>query len=431
MAGKCSIANCTHPTQVLCHGCQANFCREHAFEHSTSIILQLNPLIDQVNQLDANGQQLNSTNLFQNSYQRLEDWRQQTHRIVENYFNEKVRDLEDFIQNKFKHYQKDLHTIQQILRTYKHEQQTTHEQINTLTYQIANLRKAFNELISNDMYMQLNTLTIDRDLIKFERSLNVAKLPSIFRIIDRREKSFHPLATNQQLLLLHFVDSLLVVNKDLSTYRQTPWTYGPILDMCYSSSLNRFIILSENEAFLFDEEKMIIEKVRSIPWQRWISCTCSQLLLYLVARVYSSSLLQFKLQPTIEFVRKWPPSAVCAKNESVDAIVYNNETLAFMISNKQEKRIRLELKSTVTYSKIWSLPLDILFDSKFTFRFCLINSNEWLVVNSKNEHLLHITKDGKMKAVGVYQPTPFCAIEFGHDTLVIVTKSVVNLYKLS
>lgn len=430
MSGKCSIAKCTHPSHVLCHGCQANFCREHLFEHSNSIILQLNPLIDQVNQFDDDSQQIDPANLLQTSYQRLEEWRQQTHHIVDVYFTEKVQELDDFIQKKLKQYQQDLHDVQQTIVVYKREQETTHEQINKLTYQVENLRKTFNDIKLNDMYMQLNTLTLQRDLIKFERSLNVSTLPPNYQRIDRTETCCFPLATNKELLLLHHVDTLLVVDKKSSIHRQTPWTNGSILDMCYSSALDRFIIINENEVFLFHEKKMKIEKVRSVPWQRYISCTCSEMLLYLVTRVYNSSLLQFSLKPKIEFVRKWPPSTVCNNDESIDGIVYNSNTLALMISKPEEKRIRLELKSTVTFNKIWSLPLDIIYDNSI-FRFCLINSNQWLVVDHKNTRLLQITKDGKLKTVSAYQPTPFCAIEFGDNVLAIVTTLAVNLHKFA
>ena len=430
MSGQCSIAKCNRQSHALCHGCQSNFCREHLFEHSYSIHLKLNPLIEKVNQIDAELRQLDPIGLFIISFEKLEEWRQEAHTLVDKYFTEKLKKLDTYLENKLKLLKEDIHDIQEVILLFKKDQETTHEQIQSLTYQIENIQKSFTKIKLNEVHLHANPLTIKEDLINFEKPLDVSAIPPIYRIIDRTEKSYSSLATNKELLLLHHDGALLVVDKELTTYRKAPWAHGPIFDMCYSSNLDRFIIINEHEVFLFNEEKMIVEKVRSIPWQRWFSCTCSDVSLYLTTRVYNSSLIQYRLKPTIEFLRKWPPALVCGKNEDIDAIVYNDNTLALIISNDREESRRLELKSTFTMWKIWSLRLDIAHVQTQAFRFCLVNFNEWLVVDHKNSRLLHISKDGKMKAVSSYQSTPCCAIEFGNDMLAISTRSVVNLHKL-
>lgn len=429
MSGQCSIAKCNRQSHVLCHGCQSNFCREHLLEHCHSIHLQLNPLIERVNQIDADLRKLDPIDIFTVSFEKLEEWRQEAHALVDKYFTEKLQKLDVYLQNKLKLLEKDVRDTQEDILLFKKDQETSHEQIQSLTYQIENLKKSFAKIKLNEMYLHANPLTIKEDLITFEKSLDVSVLPPVYRIINQAEKSYSSLATNKQLLLLHHDGALLAVDKELTTYRKTPWTHGPIFDMCYSSILDRFIIINEHEVFLFDEPKIVIEKVRSIPWQRWFSCTCSDVSLYLTTRVYNSSLIQYHLKPKIEFLRKWPPALVCAKDEDIDAIVYNNNTLALIISNDREESRRLELKSTITMWKIWSLRLDIAHVQTQAFRFCLVNTNEWLVVDHKNSRLLHISKDGKIKATSSYQSPPYCAVEFGNDMLAISTRSVVNLHK--
>jgi hypothetical protein len=175
---------------------------------------------------------------------------------------------------------------------------------------------------------------------------------------------------------------------------------------------------------------MKIDKIRSIAWQQWFSCTCSDTYLYLSTKVYNSALMQFSLLPSIAFVKRWASPDICKQDEAIDGIVYNDNKLALMISNDTKRVVRLELRSILTLGRIWSVQLDVVYSDQQAFRFCSINNNEWIVADHSGSCLLHITRDGSMKIVAGYQPEPCCVIEFRHHTLVVSTKSVVNFHKL-
>jgi hypothetical protein len=430
MSEECSIKSCERRSHILCHGCKLNFCREHMFEHSASIHLQLNPLIDETNQLNDQLKGINLQDLLQFSYQQLEQWRMESHRTIDVYFAEKCRDLESYINKKLKYCLDELKNIQTKLISYSREQETTHERINFLSYQLQNLQRDVTKVMQNDYQMNLNSVTIDKNLINFDRPFDLANFPPVYRVIGRDDASYTSLATDNQYLLLHHQGTLVLVNEDLTTYKQVPWTNGHIYDMCYSSLIKRFIIINENEVFLLNEINMSINKVRTIPWQQWFSCTCSNTYLYLSTKVYNSALVQYSLSPSITFVKRWASLDICTEDEAIDGIVHNDNTLALMISNDKKRIARLELRSIITFGRIWSIRLDVIYDDKQAFRFCSINHDEWIVADHKSSSLLLISRDGLMKTVTKYQTGPCCVTEFGHNTLAVSTKTVVNLHKL-
>jgi hypothetical protein len=400
------------------------------FEHSLATHLQLNPLIDQVNQMQDQMKALDQTNISQLSSTKLEEWRHKAHQLVDMYYAEKMKDLHVCIAEKIKELDQELHEIQTRIRTSMREQDTTHELIFLLTGQIQTLQKNINKIMQNDFPIYTNPLTIDKNLITLQKAFNVLNLSPVYKVMERNEGSFKSLATDNQLLLVHHVDILVLINQSLSIYKQIPWMYGPIYDMCYSSALKEFIIINENEVFLLNKENASITKVRSIPYQQWFSCTCSETSLYLSTKVYSSALVQFDLLHSLAFVKKWASPDLCTMDEAIDGIICNDNKLALMISNDAKKFVRLELRSVASLSRIWSLPLDMIYNEIQAYRFCLMNNDEWLVADHNSSRLLHISKDGKMKSVGPYRPAPCCVIKFGENILVVSTKSVVQFHQL-
>ncbi len=144
-----------------------------------------------------------------------------------------------------------------------------------------------------------------------------------------------------------------------------------------------------------------------------------------------SSILQFSLLPSIKLIRESTAPHTCAEDELINDIVYRNETLALIITNKSDKSIRMELRSVETLDRIWSLRLDILTDNNIRFTCCLLTGNQWLVADHENGRLLHITKDGEMKKTIEYNPPPNRICLFRSNILVISKLGGVNFHNLS
>ncbi len=94
MSRTCAISPCRRPCRALCHCCQQNICLPHLKEHQDLLVSELNPLIDQINAL---GDRLNALSLENNmddARQKLEQWRVESHQKIDDFFEEKFRELD-------------------------------------------------------------------------------------------------------------------------------------------------------------------------------------------------------------------------------------------------------------------------------------------------------------------------------------------------
>ena len=430
MTSKCSLSNCDRPSQSICLGCKLSFCSEHMVDHNLSIHLQLNPLIDQTNEINNRLRSMDTNQLILTSCQELENWRIQSHQLIDDYSNEKIRQLTEYLRTKVQRCELDLEKIQSTVIDHMKEQATTHEQIAYLTSDIQSLEKDLHRLQQSDFHLRINPLHLDDQQIKFGQDFHLSQLSPAYQSLPRSSKDSPCIATNPNHLLLYRDGSLLLVDEQMVIIDEINWKRGQIFDMCYCSSLNSFILLTEHEVFFVEAQTMKITHIRSIPWQEWFACTCSRTNLYLITSVYSTSLIQYSLVPKIEFVKRWDASVLCSKDESIDGIVYKNKSLAMMISSEATKSIRLELRLAKTLERLWALPLYLVYNPDQAYRFCSFNGDEWLVGDYHHSRLLHVSRDGTVLSTCHYHPTPLCLNIFNENILAVSTKKGIYLHKI-
>ncbi|UJR27261.1 hypothetical protein I4U23_008556 [Adineta vaga] len=228
MLGNCSVETCERLQHALCHGCKLSFCREHMFEHSLSTHLQLNPLIDQVNQIQDQLKGIDKLAILRLPFEKLEDWRQKAHQAIDAYCADKVKELDAYVVEMIKQHEQELLNIRTRIMTSMREQDTTHELVQLLTFKIQSLQNDINRLLQSNIQLQINPLVIDKNLITYEQLFNILNVSPAYRIIQRSRGSFTSLATDNEFLLLHHQDSLLLVDELLTTYKKCSmdtWTY--------------------------------------------------------------------------------------------------------------------------------------------------------------------------------------------------------------
>jgi hypothetical protein len=261
------------------------------------------------------------------------------------------------------------------------------------------------------------------------QEFNSVALSSIYKTIQYQTGSYRALASNDRLLLIHQKSNLCFLNSELTIVKQVLWPHDAINDMCWSSILSRFIVIVKGNIFLVDGNTMSIESVQTVEKRNWFSCTCFNDELFLSTNEWGSSIVEVSLLPTITIIKEWKSPITCTMDELIDAIVFNNETLAALIRNNVEKSMRMELRSCKTLDRLWSLALDIVFKDG-GYRCCSLDGNEWLVADHSAGRLLHITADGKMKETITYKETPYRTTLFGSNMLVISTKTTLNIHKV-
>jgi hypothetical protein len=264
-----------------------------------------------------------------------------------------------------------------------------------------------------------------KELNRYEISI----LSPICKAIKRTGGSKKVISNNHQFLLMHKTPNICLVDREMNIVKEVLWNYDTLYDMCWSSTINRFILVEDLHIFLLDDETMTIDNVKKIQERNWASCTCSENSLFLVTNHKGSSMVKFTLVPTIVFVKEWKSPQTCAGDEAMHTIKYNNGTLGVVIKNETEKSLRLELRSAETIDCIWSLGFDTVCNQSFAFGCSSLTNDEWLVADYETQRLLHITRDGKLKTTIPYDGTPYSATIFA-NMLVISRAGGIDFRKL-
>lgn len=251
-----------------------------------------------------------------------------------------------------------------------------------------------------------------------------------YRTLNRTGGSSRLLADNDRFLLFCQFPTLSLIDRDLTVMNQHVWTHGWLCDMCWSSALTVFVAITHRYVFLLNETTLSCERLDAIQEDGWFSCTCSDTSLFLSSFGLGSSVTEVGLSPSIQLVKRWQSPDTCAQDEAINDIIYKNGTCALIINNQYSKTVRMELRCSTTFHRLWSLQLDIIpFENTITC--CsLNNTDEWLVVDCNTCRLLHVTGKGKVKMTRSYNPKPWRACCFGPEFLVMSTMAGVNVHKL-
>ncbi len=434
MSQPCAIPSCKRVSRTLCYGCNQNFCREHMIEHDLSLNSQLNPLSDEINALGERLKSLKLENSNGDSHQKLEKWRDDCHKTIDYFFEQKCQELDRCIAKKMEKQREEISRMRIKMSELIQEQEATHRDIDSLTSTVRDLEREMSKIEQTSLQVEMKALVIDDSLIQIEDSdtnrFDLSSLSPIYKTINYPRENWAPLACNNRYLLIHQEPNLCLVDQNLNIIKQNSWIYGTIYDMCWSSTLNRFIVINGSDVFLVDENHMSIENIQTLQKRKWLSCTTSETSLFLSTKVWGSSIMEFSLLPTIELVKQWQSPDTCTRDEVINSIVYNNGTIAMMIKNPSEKTIHIEMRSSATLDRLWSVRLNIAYSQNIRTRCCLLANDQWIVVDRNTSRIFHISKDGKVKTSSAYNPPPFCAVLFDQDMLAISTARGVNLHKL-
>ncbi|CAF1168013.1 unnamed protein product [Adineta steineri] len=89
----------------------------------------------------------------------------------------------------------------------------------------------------------------------------------------------------------------------------------------------------------------------------WWRGTCSNDTLYLSSAEWGSSIYEFDLRSTFQFVKTWHTPITCEKDEIICDLKYNNGFLAIPIFNKHKEQSRLDLRLSTTLDCIWTINI--------------------------------------------------------------------------
>jgi hypothetical protein len=305
--------------------------------------------------------------------------------------------------------------------------------IDSLEAAIHTVEEKINNMEQTCFQVVVRPLVIDDSLIHIEElympHLDLSIFPPPYRTINRIDGSCPSFTSSERYFLIHQAPNLCLMDRELTVIKRNRWGYRPVHDMCWSSTLARFFVITNESVFTVDENTIAIEPIQINQEQSWCSCTCSDTTLYLSTLDGGSTIFKFSLFPTIEFEKQWTSPETCAEYQVITNIVYNNETLALMIVDLYKEEKFIEIRSSVALERLWSLILDIEYSGS-VFRCCFLNYGDWLVWDQNTSRFLHIAKDGKVQVTTKYDEHPVSVCLFDGNKIAISTDDRIKLHEL-
>ena len=434
MPETCAVTDCRRAQCASCHCCKQNICRLHLNEHQDSLNDELHSLGDRFNSIHDRLNAANVNRMAPGSRQKLEQWRDDYYKKIDDIFKQKCDELERLTAQKINKQKEELSPIRSKLSKHIKDEDATRETIDSMMSTVHNLEQKMNKIENISFNIKIQPLVLDNSLIEIEEldehQINISTLAPAFRKINHSDKSYFPLASNDHFLLVHQLPNLCLINKDLNVIERRVWENGKIQSMCWSATLDQFIVINENSVFLVDEKINAIQNVQTIRNVVLYSCTCSDTSLFLSTYGMASPIREYNLLPTIQFFKEWRSSDICKEEEWINDMSYNHGTIALVIKNPSNKTYRIELKNSKTFVRLWLLQLNIENVGKNAFACCSLVGDGWLLIDPDNRQLLYITKNGGMGAKHPYQEPLWFAKMFGSKVLAITTTNCINFHKL-
>jgi hypothetical protein len=429
---QCVITGCRRQANVLCYCCKENLCRNHYTEHDY-LNSKLTLLSDEIDSFDRQLLGIDLKKYTQNSNDRLQQWRFDSYKVIDQYCEQKYREIEQHLMKIITLKRENIEQIRTNMLDLVQKRQMTLNLIESLTSNLRSIENDLTDIDQKHLTIHASPLILDRNLIQIEEitieDFNLTELTPTIKTIDYSHQGLYPIASNNQYLLIHRQPNLCLIDRNLKILKQVPWNHAQIFDICWSSALSKFFIVTLNQIYIFDTDIISIERVETTQKLHWLSCTCSDTSLFLSTNEKGSSICEFNLLNSLQSAKRWETPDTCSKDERIHDMYYNKGTLLLMIENSLTEKIRLELRSSARFDHLWSLQLDIVYQSK-VISCCLLNYDQWLIVDGNTSRLFQVTMDGKLKSSCYYNPTPCCACLFGLDLLAISTLHGVNIHKL-
>ena len=389
-------------------------------------------LADRINSLNDRLTISNIENLICHSRQKIDQWRTDCYDLIDRYYEQKLREFDRHVAGIVNRQRKEINRIRSNLATLTHKHDILSKDIDHIKTLTRQLEQDMDETKEKYLQLTLQSIEIKDDLIQIHNANDIENSTifqppwKTFAYLDDSSKL---LCTNERYLLVHQNSNLCLLDKELNIIKEKSWTYGWIMDMCWSTTLARFFVLTRNYLFLIDESTMTFVRAQKVPKLSWWSCTCSDGTLYLTTKDWASNIYQFTLWPSIQVAKRWQSPRTCKQDETINDIISNKDKLALMIYNRLTKTKSIELRLAISMDRIWSVDLDVDYDSR-AIRCCLLNYDEWLIIDWNTSNIYQISHDGKLKLTHDYHPSPSCAAMFGTNLLAISTVDGINLHKL-
>ncbi|CAF2107438.1 unnamed protein product [Rotaria magnacalcarata] len=408
---SCSVHQCSSLPHSICNHCDHHFCHDHANEHENQCS-QSRPHL--INTIDKLGVRLSSIEPY--CLEQLERWRSEAYQSINQYCNKKCYDL---VEKKKQYLQQELALTRDKLDESIKEQD---EMYNQIDHDINLIEIKLVEL--EHLRLKLRPLIIDENLVTSQCLLPLAHPNYTIHIKSGNESS---IGSNERHLLVEREGKhLCLLDRNFTIVSEIPFYHGVIHSICWSSVIHRFIIVTFKQIFIFDDETMVLSECSISANTDWWRSTCSDDVLFLSTAEWGSSIHEFDLRESFQFIKTWHTPATCAIDEVICDIKYSNGFLAIPIFNRHTDESRLDLRSSKTLDCIWSIHIH------GRCRCCAVNGDQWLVIDHDDCRFLHISADGQLLKTDKYDHHQRLedVATWDENIIVVLTKKSINLHEV-
>lgn len=436
MPRTCAIDKCKHKWRVTCPCCKKNLCHEHLKEHNDLNNPQLNPLMNELNHLDEQVKLSNTDKLINDCRTKLDEWRENSFKLINRLYEDKCQELNQRSLQKLDEQRSQLNEIRLKMTQFIHQQETNENNSESNNLILRNIQHDIKILENTHFQINIHPLIIDKNSIFIEEyqpnECNLTNLLAPYRTMNCIGEWGPGLVSNNQFLLIDRHPNLCLINQQLEIVKETTWKFDFIRDMCWSSVLNHFILITRNrEIYLVNDKNLSMELIQTIEEQDWSSCTCSDTSIYLTARREGTNIYEFNLLSSFQLIKRWKPPQSCKQYEIILNTAFYNKKLALVISHSSTYIVQLELRSSITLDRLWSLRLDLSHNiGQSLIRCSPLKLDEWLIIDNNTSQLIHISKDGQIKTTSTCNTSPWNAVLFGSNLLAIRTKNTLQFHRI-
>lgn len=433
LSRQCTKEKCSRLSRALCNCCDKYLCLEHLKDHADRLNEQLTPISDQFNQL---AEELNKITLGETSFiKELDQWCFKAHQNIDHFYQKKRAEFEQFLKEEKQKQEKELQNIRDQFKQILEQQEATKENIQLLNNTLRSIEQQINSIQNSDFVLIPLIINDNLCIIKSKEEIdkNLLPLSLPYQTIIKKETTWFSIAANEKHILICQSSKLCLLNREMIIEKEIPWSYDQIWDMFYSISLNRFLILTQQDLFNLDEQTMNLIKYSIFDHsninKKWYCGTTHLQTLFLSTKDSGSSIYQYQMFPSIQFFKEWQSPLSCSRNEYIYDLQSNNSSLAFVILNEKQNETRLELRSPTTFEQQWSCKITSA-SGTYRIRCCSLIHNQWLGIDAMNSLLLHIDENGKLIKQEKYDPSPRHIVQLDKYRIIISTTKSFNLHTL-
>ena len=377
-----------------------------------------------------------SEKYFNNGREKLEQWRDELHRMINVFYEEKCLELRENCRLKISKVKCEVDQFRRRISEFIQEEENNNENdIQLLISNMEHLKQKIHEMEEKDIHMNIQSFVLNQNFISFENSISdhfdLSLLSSPCHTIHSSNINSWSMASNDKYLLIDQYPNLYLIDQNLTIVNQSQWKYSYITDMSWSAMLKKFLIITPNKIFLLDENLRSIEQIRSIKGDKWCSCASSNSCLYLTENERGTGIFQYNISPSFELIKQWRSSSSDEEDQLISDITYQHDKLALIVSYSSNRTANFILRSSTTFDLLWFYQLDINYKwFQTAIRSCSLTNDQWFIVEEYTSHIFHIDKDGQLISKREYTSQPLNAIVFGANLLAIRTDTSINFHQV-